>query len=741
MRNTLTFLFFIGIAFFGFTALALASSPFDIIFPIAELDNCADKDACKAFCDDSANAQKCLAFAERHGITVRKNEEVHERAKLIRDQGGPGACQSERECRAFCENPAHEGECLEFARKHGFISEKKAKFAKKVMVEGGPGGCKGEEECRAFCENPDNFNECLAFAEKNELIGAEKAGRIRRLPPVGPGGCRGRECKDYCENPDHQEECIVFAEQNGLMSKEDAQRAKKFAGKPGPGGCRGEQCREFCHNPANEEACFQFAVENDLIPKEEMERIKKFKDAALQGGPGGCRGRACEDYCENPDHQEECFAFAKKNNLISEDELKMAERGRDLSRKVKEQGGPGGCKSDTECQAYCRNPENVEACLAFAVAHGGFKKEEAEHMLKEFVHEARRGRRGPEEFRPREDDDFDRFEDDRFERFEQFRVLEGQFRKPEGFEGGFSGGPGGCKGPEECIKFCSDPAHQSECGIFRGPDIRFDEQEHGELEEGRGIIRGVIEGPGGCKGPEECVRYCSDPLHRDECAKFNPSRGGPPPGDIFRRVRPGSESEFRPPREEGAGGSAAVCAGPKPLMPAPMGCAGPVCKEGRWEFECPEGERREPPSPDGLFKPGAFSPPSSGTPPFPSVGGTEARDGIVCTQEFHPVCGENKRTYPNGCYAKRDNVAVVKEGPCEPFGAGDPSGATVPLPDLNPSQPHTGFEPQPYPSPSLYPQKPPASSTSDFSGARKKGIWDFFLANLLEGFPVAFKFR
>ena len=53
-------------------------------------------------------------------------------------------------------------------------------------------------------------------------------------------------------------------------------------------------------------------------------------------------------------------------------------------------------------------------------------------------------------------------------------------------------------------------------------------------------------GPGGCRGPEECQKYCSDPEHRDDCARFNPTGGGMPPGSNFIPGSSGSEG-FRPP--------------------------------------------------------------------------------------------------------------------------------------------------------------------------------------------------
>ncbi|OHB21900.1 MAG: hypothetical protein A2939_01365 [Parcubacteria group bacterium RIFCSPLOWO2_01_FULL_48_18] len=533
-----------------------ASSPFDITFPIPELGGCADKDACKTYCDDISHKNECLVFAQKHGLVTK--EDVEKAQKL--PSTGPGGCSSQNECKAYCDSPDHFDECIAFAEQHGFISaqdaqrakkfrnvtgpggckgvecknycddpahaeecisfaeenglidKREAQVAKRVLQKGGPGGCRGEEQCRAYCENPDHVEDCVAFAEEQGFMTKEEAERARRFMTLGkggPGGCRGeQECKTYCENPDHVEACIDFGEREGFMTKEDAQRARKFAGKPGPGGCRGESCRAYCENPDHGEECLKFAEENGFIGKEEAERARKFMSAAREGGPGGCRGEQCRSYCEDPTHQEECFEFGRKHGLMRPEDERRFEQGQKIQQKMQESGGPGGCRSEEECRRYCMNSEHVEECLAFATAHGGIPTKEAERMLKEFTEMHDRFRK--EEFRPEglerpqgelgpprmmsPTEDFERMKMERLEKFREFHELEGQFR--------------------------------------------------GEFE-----IPRDFSGPGGCKGPEECIKYCSDPAHREECAKFGEQGERMPPGGFFQGAPPGAPSEFRPPLE------------------------------------------------------------------------------------------------------------------------------------------------------------------------------------------------
>lgn len=484
------------LATFGFLlvgpAIAFAQSP-TIQFPIAELGNCASEEACAAYCDDSAHLDECVSFAEEHNLL---NEEEIERAKEFQGQTGPGGCRGANECRVFCDDPSHQEECVEFAHRKGLISDRDAEVSRRVAREGGPGGCRGQRECRTYCDDPSHIDECLSFAEKNGFISGEEAARIKKAGLVsGPGGCRGETCRDYCEDPAHQNECIDFAVANGFMTAEEAALAKKFAGKTGPGGCRGEECRTYCENPQNAEACFEFAAAEGLIPPQELERARKFLRISQEGGPGGCRGEACRDYCEDPAHQDECFDFAKKQGLIRPEDERNFEIGKKLNEKLREAGGPGGCKTDNECRIYCGELSHAEECVAFAAAHGGVSKEEAERMLKEFTERRFEGRG---EFRPPED--FRRFEEEAKKRFEEFRQLEEQFRKDE--------------------------------GEFPGP---------GSFQQPRGFgPSGGFSGPGGCQDPAECIKYCAE--HKEECFSFGPAgqpsfrppEGGIPPGlDAF----------------------------------------------------------------------------------------------------------------------------------------------------------------------------------------------------------------
>lgn len=364
--------------------------------------------------------------------------------------------------------------------------------------------------------------------------------------------------------------------------------------------------------------CIDFAEKQGFMSGEEAARAKKFAQAAQAGGPGGCRGEECRDYCSNPEHSDECMKFAEDHGLLTPEDKMKIEAGKKLHQTVQELGGPGGCKSEEECKIYCSDSAHVEECVAFAVSHGGMPEEQAKKMLQEFQEQKAFMREGFNENRRNFDADSQR-------KFEEFRRLEDQFRSqggaPEGnsFEGrrgsfpasnfneggrpGFEGeprdgglrnfsGPGGCKSPSECRKYCSE--NFEECSKFRpgSPDGSAMEASSPDLQipadsANKNSVKPVqprrpqpsfrpdfgndptrapqsgagFAGPGGCRSADECARYCLQNLA--ECQRFAPGPNhDPAPGLNMREpgnLPPADFKNFEMPPEahrRGPGGCA-----------------------------------------------------------------------------------------------------------------------------------------------------------------------------------------
>ena len=219
------------------------------------------------------------------------------------------------------------------------------------------------------------------------------------FPIAELGNCTDKEsCREYCEIAGHEEGCVRFALENGLMTEEEALRALKYLNQTGPGGCQGEACRAYCEDPANIDECISFAEEHGLIKKEEAEKFKKFRAIEKSGGPGGCKGEACRDYCEDVVHRDECFQFARENELLDDEEIKNYETGLKIREKIEESGGPGGCTSENECRNYCSDINYIEECVEFGVVHSGQSQDEVQRML-QHLKEIRRGFENNREFK------------------------------------------------------------------------------------------------------------------------------------------------------------------------------------------------------------------------------------------------------------------------------------------------------------------------------------------------------
>ena len=373
-----------------------------------------------------------------------------------------GGCADQASCKVYCDDATHQQACRQFAVDHGFVSKENASHSEQIQQKikdagGGPGGCADENACRSYCQDPAHVDECVAFGEAHGLIDQKNLRQIKRSGLVsGPGGCQGSDaCRAYCADASHAEECLSFAEKNNLISSAEAARAKKF-----------------------------IAV-------------------SQSGGPGGCTGTQCRDHCADPSHHDECFAFAKKNGLITRDQANQSEAVQKIQQTVRESGGPGGCKDDNTCRDYCTDPSHVEECVAFASAHGGVSADQARQMLKDFTNQKNQA---SGDFNQAQD--ASRQEQDSQQKFEQFRALEQQFRT-----GAFQG------------QQLASPQGQGS-SIGRPSDSSANQ---GNQNPGSG--NGVRVGPGGCASPAACIQYCTE--HQDECfasmTGAGSSGGMPPP--------------------------------------------------------------------------------------------------------------------------------------------------------------------------------------------------------------------
>ncbi len=256
--------------------------------------------------------------------------------------------------------------------------------------------------------------------------------------------CDSQEaCFAYCDEPDHFDACIAFADANDLLTDEDIQKyetaEEALAQNGGPGGCTDQAaCEAYCSDVNHMEECLTFASENHLMSEEELAQATQVL-TAIQGGatlPGGCTDQeTCEAYCSDTDHMDECLDFGVAAGMMTTEQAgQIKEQGTSMEDFV----GPGGCDSEEACSVYCMEEANREECEAFFGDMG----------------EAPEG----------VEDGYD----------------EGQEEYDEEYQSSFVG-PGGCTGEEACMSFCLDPANQETCASFFGSSESSDSEDHTEI--------------------------------------------------------------------------------------------------------------------------------------------------------------------------------------------------------------------------------------------------------------------
>lgn len=146
------------------------------------------------------------------------------------------------------------------------------------------------------------------------------------------------------------------------------------------GNCNNKsECRTYCEDTDHFRECIDFVKKNHLASPEEIAKWEEFIDVAAGGGPGGCKNeKQCIAYCEDASHIVECTEFVAKHNLVSPEDLADMQK---ISKAVKAGAKlPGNCHNKAECISYCDDLTHTEECVVFAEKAGFMSKEDAEFV-------------------------------------------------------------------------------------------------------------------------------------------------------------------------------------------------------------------------------------------------------------------------------------------------------------------------------------------------------------------------
>lgn len=276
---------FLLIPLFFIPVFILAQNLENIEYPIEELDNCQNREDCKAFCDKIANLERCFNFSEKHNLlTMCDSDKVKTFLHALKSGTDLLPCETKAECLDFCSKPENLDQCLVFSEKTGIISREQALLIK-ITGGVGPGQCKNKEDCKNYCSEENNVDECLAFALEYGFMSQVQAAEAIRIRDIalqgGPGGCVGlKQCRDYCSISSNFDECINFGKETGIISLEQVEKIEEFIKQGGPGGCRTRQeCSQYCQNPENIMQCLEFMIEENYFSQE---AIKSMEDKIEQ---------------------------------------------------------------------------------------------------------------------------------------------------------------------------------------------------------------------------------------------------------------------------------------------------------------------------------------------------------------------------------------------------------------------------------------------------------------------------
>lgn len=473
----------------------------------------------------------------------------------------------------------------------------------------------------------------LLFAAMALALAAPAAGQAARSPldsvtyPIAQlGGCASAElCAQWCDEPAHVDACSDFASRQGMPGATSFPVAEL-------GSCASlTACRAYCDETDHLVACVDYAERVGILnPHAAQQARLAIPHLAAGTAPGGCRSETeCVAYCEDAEHAEACVAFGEKIGVLTPVEAAAA-------RDVLLHGGPGGCRTKESCMAVCDDPANRRACFDFAKEHALVSEEEAAMG-------------------------------------ERFLAAGGV-------------GPNGCASKEDCMATCDEPANFDACVNFA--------HDLGVLNDDDWKAASVIRdsgGPGGCRTKDQCEQVCADPANMDACAEAfgvnsHVAFGGEMPAAcVERALGPDDCRAFC--QSDGAACAGAGAVPPDALPPACVAAGAttsPACAQ-----LC-----ASPPFPCSAAAPGGGTAPEGGAPPADlPVGGVAqvcAAAGIsdafacsdFCAQQGLPCAlpegmgGGSGGGAPGG--VPTSPTPPVATSPMPPEGMGGPPAAGAP---------------------------------------------------------------
>ncbi|MBI4066720.1 hypothetical protein HY411_03310, partial [Candidatus Gottesmanbacteria bacterium] len=333
-----------------------------LTYPIPDLGYCRDAKECSLYCDIPKNKAACWSYGKyKVGSDVLGVTTISEGEKKLMEAKAKqygitfpiaelGGCAGPQECRDFCEQPANQTTCMDFAKKKGFNKEmehpsgvdaqKRDELLQQAKTEL---GCTSMETCSKVCES--NQSRCESFARKHGVYQElpESRGRYSTEEKMqlmekakSELGCTSMEsCKSICEqNP---ERCMAFAKRHGFDKGQEERQ--DYQEQSGPLRERGE-ASQYQQGGSSGGATSNYGTQ--------------------RFGKGSCDSEeSCKKYCQ--EHPDECPGFqgytrATQGGSPSTSQTQQQSQGSYMS--------PSGCRTEAECKNWCN--DHPDKCPGFS---------------------------------------------------------------------------------------------------------------------------------------------------------------------------------------------------------------------------------------------------------------------------------------------------------------------------------------------------------------------------------------
>ena len=225
-------------------------------YPVAELDGCRNQEECRLYCEIPAYKAACWSY-QKH--TLEEGEVLGETTAADETAGQPqitfpieelNNCSDVQACKAHCDLPENRDACHAFAQEKGLRKAVVARATRARLLAQAKEelGCQSVIHCRQLCNQPENQDRCAALTE-NEIL--NQASSVLGCTTLS-------DCRQFCNNPEHQDACHAFW-QNHVPSaiKQRIERRRqatleRFSHLP----CDSfESCRQLCADPVNTTRC------------------------------------------------------------------------------------------------------------------------------------------------------------------------------------------------------------------------------------------------------------------------------------------------------------------------------------------------------------------------------------------------------------------------------------------------------------------------------------------------------